>query len=790
MERRGALEGLRVLDLTDETGRLAGRLLAETGADVIRLRRGVPGPPMKGVAGDRGGLLDWWFDLGTRRIEIDLDDEGCRRQLRTLVERAHVFIETEPPGRLARLGLDFDDLRALNPRLVHVSLTPFGRRGPRAGWQVSDLVASALGGPLSISGTPDEPLNGYGRQSFNIGGFFAAICALAGVHAARETGQGRHFDLSLHQSVASCTEQLLMYWFFRHTIFFPGGIAKRQAALHWTGLFDVVPCRDGHVMMTPSPNPRNLFDWLIEDGMAGEFADAAPTTVAEALPRAAEIMATLRAWAKTKSVGPLFEEAQRRRIPLGEVMSIAEAARSPQHEARGFFRAVAWDGAALRVPGPLFRLSDTPAPPPAPPPAVANSADSVLASWPRERGGAGAAASASAPRKPLGGVRILDFSWVLAGPMATRVLADLGADVVKLQTEERSQGVNHNDFPYFLMWNRNKRSATLNMKHPRAVETFRRLVERSDVVIDNFSPGVLDRWGVGYAQASKWNPRIIYVSLPGCGRDGPWRDFVTFAPTIQALSGLTYLTNPEGRHDIGFGFALMDHFGGLAGALAILAALEARRRTGLGQDVDISQVEVGVHLLGPTFSDYLNNGREAEPIGNRDAFEDHVPNEVYRCGDGEWLAITARSDAEWQTLCAMIGDARLADDEGLQTVAGRRRERRRVDERLGAWAAGQTARGAMQLLQGRGVPAGKVQNARDLVEEDEQLAFRRWLVEVEHGSHGRQTIDRFPAEVTPGALDPYAGAPTFGQHTLEVYEELAGMSVEEIAAAIGEELFS
>jgi len=789
MERRengaGALAGLRVLDLTDASGRLAGKLLAEAGADVLRLRRGSSGAPMKGAAAHSGGLLDWWFDLGTRHAPLDLDDADDRRRFLDLGRRADVLIETEPPGRLQRLQVDFDALRAANPRLVQVSLTPFGRRGPRVHWQVSDLVISALGGVLAVTGTPDQPLNGYGRQSFNVGGFYAAICALAGVYAARESGSGEHFDLSLQQSVISCTEQVLMYWFFRDNVFHAsGGIAARRESLHWSGLYEVLPCRDGHIMLTPAPSAPTLMHWLGEDGMLGSLADSPPVTAIDLFLRSKEVMSVLRAWAATKSASQLFAEGQRRHLPFGEVMSVPAAARIPQHAARGFFGAVA-GGDGVRVPGPLCRLSDTPSPLPTPP-AEPISADAALASWPERQT---EAAPSTGLGKPLAGLRVLDFTWVLAGPMATRILGDLGADIVKLQTEERSQGAGHNDYPFFLMWNRSKRSVTLDMKRDAAKAVIRRLLEQADIVIDNFSAGVLDRWGIGFAQAREWNPRIIYVSLAGCGSGGPWRDFVTYAPTIHALSGLTDLTNPPGRHDIGFGFSLSDHVVGLAAAVGILAALEARRRTGRGQSIDISQLEAGTYLLGPAFSDYLNNGRTAEPAGNRDAFEDPVPNEAYRCADGEWLAITARTDGEWRTLCETIGDRDLAEAK-LSGIAARREQRARIDERIATWAARQSSDGAMRFLQQHGVPAGVVQNARMLAEADEQLASRSWLVELEHGSHGRQTIDRFPAALALRELEPYAASPILGQHNFEVYGELAGMTEEEIAAAIGDGLFS
>jgi crotonobetainyl-CoA:carnitine CoA-transferase CaiB-like acyl-CoA transferase len=784
----GALAGLRVLDLSDDSGRFATKLLTEAGADVVRIGRGSSGPAMRGTAS--GGLCDWWYDAGKLAVDLDLASENGRDDFRSLADVADLLIETEPPGRLASLGIDFPELTRRNPRLVQISLTPFGRTGPRAGWQTTDLVASALGGVLSVTGTPDAPLAGWGRQAYNTAGLFAAIAGLAAVYAAGRTGRGQHVDLSLHECVAACTEQVMMYWFFQSFFAMIGRppVAERQAALHWSGLYDVVPCEDGHCMVSPTPlgGLPALLEWLTEDGMGGELPEIDSSNPAALLASLNRLMEPVRVWARKKPAHDVFTGGQERRLCFGEVLTPARTAALPQLSARGFFRRVDDAGGTIVLPGPLFRMEATPAPPPRSP--AAATIEDALRRWRRE--GDARAPGAPVPGRPLEGIRVLDFTWVLAGPYATRILADLGADVVKLQTEERSQGVNANSFPYFVMWNRSKRSVALNLKHPRAADLFLRLVDRTDVVIDNFSAGVLDRLGIGYVRASERNPRIIYLSMAGCGQTGPWRDFVTFAPTIQALCGITYLTNPPERSDVGYGFAVTDHMSGLAGALALLEALMARERTGRGQSIDLAQLEIGTYLTGPAFVDLLNNGREHQPRGNADPFEDFVPNEVYRCGNGEWLAVTARSNAEWTSLCHAIGRRDLAADRRLLTAEGRRTARAEIDAALSAWAAAEEGEAAMRRLQGAGIPAGLVQTARDWVERDEQLAARRWFREVEHSFHGKLPVDAFPARFGLTPLDSYGPAPLFGEHNFEVYPELLGMTEAEIAEAVADGLFS
>ncbi|HZR84871.1 MAG TPA: CoA transferase [Candidatus Binatia bacterium] len=804
MADAGALSRLRVLDWTDESGRLAGKLLAEAGADVLRVRPGAR--PRSGDARDRVDTLAVWLDGGTRRAVLEGEGAAAASGFAELAARADLVIASGTAEEVAALRAG-TGARPRNPALVRVWLTPYGLAGPRAGYRASDLVAAALGGVLAVSGTEDSIQNGWGRQTFNVGGLYAAVAGLAAVHGARATGRGADVDLSLVQAVASCTEQVLMYWF--NQSWFPGGIAPRQGSLHWTGLYEVMRCRSGDLMLAVAPNLRGFFDWMIADGAAGPLAESPPASAAEAFQRSREIMAQARLWAAANDAAAFAAEAQTRSLAWGEVRDVAAAARCEQLAARGFLRDVRTSGGSLTVPHPLFRLTATPGPPASSPPSRAETFGEALAAWPMRGDGARVHAVPGAPvggderrhavapshpargaTKPLAGLRVLDFTWVLAGPFATRILADLGADVVKIQTERLSQGANANEFPFFLMWNRGKRSLALDMGHARAVPTFRRLVERSDVVIDNFSPGVLDRWGIGWDSARAWNPGAIYLSMAGCGGDGPWRDRVTYAPTIHALCGLTDLTNPPGRRDVGLGVSLTDHVSGLAGALAILEALEARRRTGAGQRIDLSQLEIGAYLVGPAYIDELAGRPTPRAAGNRDPFDDFVPNEAYRCRDGGWIAITARDDAEWHRLCRAIGDAALADDRSLATAEGRRRARADVDRRLAEWSAGQDAEAAMRLLQANGVPAGQVQTARELTERDEQLACRRWTVELPHASIERQSMDVFPATFDGERVTPDRASPAFGEHTFEVCAELLGLDEATIAEGIADGLFA
>jgi crotonobetainyl-CoA:carnitine CoA-transferase CaiB-like acyl-CoA transferase len=780
---KGPLEGLRVIDLTDDSGRFATKLLAETGASVVRLGSGWPGPAMRsGDVAARGALLDWWYDGAKVRLDLDLASDAGRTGYRRLADRADLIVDTEPPGALADLGLDHADLIATNPRLVQVSLTPFGRTGPRAGWQTSDLVSAALCGILSLSGLPDQPINPWGRQAYNVAGFVAAVSALAAVRAARGEGIGQHVDVSVHEAVCSTVEQLLFQYWFDDVLPYPK-VAPRQGSLHWTRAYKVVPARSGWEMITPTPNGAGLLGWMVEEQFPPAM-ELIGRPLEELVSNLDLVIDTIAAFAQTMDAGPLFHAAQERHIAFGEVQTVAQVAVSPQHEFRGFFRAVAWSGPRVVVPGPMARFHGTPDPEPTPPGAEGDI-EELIERW-------GAARRPDPPGagpldKPLSGLRVLDLSHVLAGPMATRLLGDLGADVVKVQTVERATSVNDPNHPYFYTWNRSKRAVTLSMKDERAVSVMRTLIEQSDVLIENFSAGVLDRWGLSYDQASGWNPGLIYVTMSGCGHQGPWSRLVTYAPTIHALSGLTYLSNPPGRGDLGPGFSLNDHAAGLSAALAVLAALDSRDHSGVGQHVDISQLETGGYMIGPALVDFLNNGREAQPAGNRDPFDQVIPNECYRAADGEWLAISCRDDQEWSRLLAASG---MQATEGLGSVAARRERVGEVNELVAAWVASIDAAVGQDLLQNAGVPAGKIQNAGDLMSDPQLVARGMWRT-FDHATFGTRPHDRYPAVWSRMSLEPYRPPAAYpGEHNFEVYPQLLDLDEAAVAEAMSDGLFT
>ena len=396
--------------------------------------------------------------------------------------------------------------------------------------------------------------------------------------------------------------------------------------------------------------------------------------------------------------------------------------------------------------------------------------------------------------RPLDGIRVLDFTHVLAGPFGTRILGDLGADVVKVATAERAAGAGGDPIaPYYIQWNRSKRALALNMATEGGRSIGRELCARADVVIENFSPGVLDRWGLGEPVLRAANPGVIVVSMSGMGVGGPWSNFVTFAPTIHALSGLTALTGVPGRDDIGIGVSYNDHAAGMHAAVAVLAALEARRREGVGQRVEVAQFETGVSFLGPTLLDLVVNGGKAEASGNRLPYDVAAPHGCYPClplpdaeaGEEEhWVAIAVMSDAQWRALREVMGEPAWAREPAYETAAGRVAAMETIDRAVAVWTGAQAAADVMECCQAAGVPAGVVQTGIDLTRRDPQLRASGYFTtaEGEHPAVGVQPVDRLPLYFSATPIEGYPRTRMLGEDTTAVLWDWLGMAADEVVA--------
>ncbi|MCI0898972.1 MAG: CoA transferase [Chloroflexi bacterium] len=388
----------------------------------------------------------------------------------------------------------------------------------------------------------------------------------------------------------------------------------------------------------------------------------------------------------------------------------------------------------------------------------------------------------------LQGIRVLDFTWIHAGPSATRILSDQGAQVIKVESNQalsvvggpasntaRGLGQRHN-------WNAGKLSISLNMKTGAGKELARRLVAVSDVVAENFSGRVMLGWGLDFESIRKIRPDIIMLSMSGFGRTGPWKDRVSYGQTLQAWSGFTDLTGFPGEKPSGPASAYSDAVAGMAGAQAVLLALIQRARTGRGQWIDLSQMEAMSALLGPLVLELSANKSDVQRTGNRLAHGGGAPHGAYRClGDDRWLAITVFSDDEWDAFTAAIGSPGWASDQRFANAESRLIHVDALDKMVESWTVEQNAEEAMHLLQAAGVAAGVVQTGEDLAENDPHLRERGLFQKVPDAAGVLRTIERAPYKLsrTPGSVT--RGAPEFGADQDFVLSEILGVDDDELA---------
>jgi benzylsuccinate CoA-transferase BbsF subunit len=383
-------------------------------------------------------------------------------------------------------------------------------------------------------------------------------------------------------------------------------------------------------------------------------------------------------------------------------------------------------------------------------------------------------------RRALAGIRILDFTWVVAGPVATRILADQGAEVIKIERRDSLDlGSRRGGFTGNLF--RGKESTVINMADPRGREIARQLVAVSDVVIDNFSARVMHNWGMDYESIRQIKPDIIAVSMSGFGHTGPQKDYVSYGPTLQALSGYTLLMRHPGKEPAGWGYSYADMSGGYSGALAVLMALWHRKRTGQGQFVDLSQFETISSVVGPVLLDVLVNDASSAPFGNRSQEAPAAPHGVYRCvGADRWCAIAIFSESDWQAFCRVLGNPTWTRETRFSTLAGRLEHQEALDRRVEEWTRQHTPEEVMRLLQQAGVAAGVVANGEDL-DRDPQLQARGYWAHVKTPEGDEVVLDDTPVKLsaTPGYVA--APGPLLGEHTEGVLRRLLGYSEEHLA---------
>lgn len=396
----------------------------------------------------------------------------------------------------------------------------------------------------------------------------------------------------------------------------------------------------------------------------------------------------------------------------------------------------------------------------------------------------------------LSGVRVADFSWVWAGPLCTRYLASMGAEVIKIESRKKPDGFRLgggkdaegnpllNQAPNFNLLAYSKKSVSLDLSRPEGIEWAKRLVAISDLVVENYGTGAMERMGLGYEELRKIRPDVILVSSSGFGRTGPEAGYVAYGNTIQAYSGINAVTGYRGEPPRGIGSAFSDPLTGTTEILGVLAALYHRHLTGEGQHVDLSMVEATVSHLPEAVMDYILNGRERGPQGNDD--DACAPHGVYRCrGDDAWIAIAVQDEEEWGALRCALGEPAWAAEPRFADAASRVCNRQLLDQHIEEWTRNLDRVEAMEILQEAGVPAGPVYNARD-VAEDAHMRERGLFVELDHPELGPKLYVGHPWKLLPDDNARYERPPLLGEHSEYVLKELLGASDSEFDRLVNE----
>lgn len=814
--RRGGLAGLRVVEMVDNDAALAGKLLADLGAEVVKIenprldRSREDGPFLDGPSGAAQSLRWMNCNLGKQSILLDLELPGDRAAFKELLGAADIFLESTRPGYLASLDLDYSALSQPNPGLVMVSITPFGQVGPYREFAGSDLVLWALGGMLYVTGQEDRPpIQVSVPQAYMVAGAHSALAAMIANTHSRRSGRGQYVDLSVQACIPWVAQTAPDYWPCFKGIQGRGGTG-------WTIPSKVEPgglrrtttwrCRDGHVcayLIAGGPAEKMnaaLFQWMREEGfeppavngISWDYFDLRQLKQGVIDGIEAQMARFFLALDKER----LFREGQERGVMVYPVMDMAEILASEQLRLRQYWSGVTLPrGGEVRAPSRWAHFSLTPMDEAWPAPELGQHDGGLISRWrdvQRSR-----ARSAAETEQPFQGLLVADFSWAVAGPLTTKLLAEHGATVVRVESRNlKSMDIVRIMPPYyddnpsmessglFHRLNVNKLSLSLDLATPAGLEVARRLASRADVVVENFRRGVMKKWGLDHAALSRENPGLIYLSSTNLGQTGPLSSFGGFGNLLTAYAGFYALTGWPGGEPLPLPGAYTDYLAPILSGLALTAALRHRDRTGLGQYIDISQLECVLQVLGLPLMQQDASGAPWPRMGNRSPYA--CPHGVFPClGADRWCAIAVQDDQQWQACKEALGNPDTLEPDMFSTMASRLANQDALERVLGAVTATMPAERLMQAMQERGVPAGLVANSEDLF-KNAQLNSRGFYKNLHHPLLGERPIMQSPALFWTTKQLMNRHAPCLGQDNQDVCQKILGLSPDEIEAlAVG-----
>jgi len=792
------------------------KALADGGAEVVKLEP-PDGDPLRrwaigGVADPAaGGPLFQYLSCSKQSVVVDVCDPSDLAGARRLLGAADVIVWTPGTALAARADFSPAALHAAYRRAVVVAVTPFGLGGPWADRPASDLTLQCWAGAVFSRGAPDRPpVQIGGRVADWLGGLFAAVGVLTAWQRAAVAGEGELLDVSVLESLVLTGQ---MYGATKQSTVPPGGrpAPERQptravmipsverAADDWVGFMVATATMwESFCVLVEHP------EWTTDERLYAYAGRAL---------RRGELEAAIADWAGGRTAADVLAAADLLRVPAAPIGNGATVTGFDHFVARRFY--VTNPGNGLLQPDVPYTLAASAARR-APEPAPALGAHGRAAGLGPCRSGSqrpersdrsrrpvrsGRAAGGTGGQRrplPLEGIRVADFTAFWAGPIVGHLLAMMGADVIHVESVRRPDGIRGHTVvttaddrwwewtPQFHGPNTNKRSLTLDMSRPEGRALARRLVAHCDVMAENYAPRVIDHWGLGWEEVRELQPGLVFLRMPAFGLDGPWRDRTGYAQNMEQCSGMAWMTGfPDGPPHVPNG--MCDPLAGTHATLALLLALEHRRRTGEGMLVEVPMVGGALNVAAEQVLEYQAFGHLMVRDGNRGPAA--APQNLYRCADLEgdelgggppddWVAVAVETDEQWAALCEVVGDP--PDAERCRTPAGRRAAHDEIDRWLGAWCRVRSSAKVVDALWPAGVPVAPVL-APAQVQHLEQLADRGFLETVTHPVVGDQLHYGYPVRFGGGPRRLHRSpAPTLGQHNREILVGLLGITEDEL----------
>jgi len=796
-----ALNNLKVLEFAREvSGPYCGKLFADLGAEVIKVE-----PPEGDASRSYGPFPDntahleksalfLYLNTNKKGVTLDLNKDDGRKRFRELVQWADILIDNHPPDVLEKNGFGWDRLQHLNPGLIYLSITPYGRTGPRSKVKGDELTVAHGGALANLLPARSVDIN---LPPVKMGGYFAGyhsglIAALAGLAlfiGQQKIGTGRMVDISLEEVMLALVSPVVA--------------STRYHGTTWSRVPDRPPAMgrmetsDGYVVLGAADDHhfralRELMgkpEWAASDRWDDRYYR---------MNHLMDIAPMMEDWMRQQKKDDIHHRAAKAKIPIGPFNTAADLMVNEQYKARGYFIEIEHPVAGkYTYPGWPYKMTASPPGIERPAPLLGQHNKEIFESnreLPKKAATAGTNTSVSeSSLLPLEGIRILDFSWVWAGPYGCRILAELGAEVIKIEGHKRSDmsrrsvvwplpdpvptKVRPNQGLGSITVNLNKKSLTLDLSKPEGVRIARQLAAISDLVIDNMRPGAMEKLGLGYEDLKKVRGDIIVATLSSRGYGGPHTDYLGFATIHQAVGGVAYISGHPESHPTHGTPGDADLMNGIMVAYACLAALNHRLNTGEGQFIDFSQCEGVSSLIGETLLGYAMTGQIQERMGNRHFF--YCPHNVYKCwGVDRWLALEIHSDREFAILAQIISRPELAEDPRFVDMASRKQNENELDRIIESWTSLRDRDWMINEFCKAGLAASPSREGSD-VYADLHFRKRNVFLQIEHPEIGQLEIIDTPWKIS-GLQKPNRHAPLLGEHNDYVLKELLGMSDQEV----------